>query len=134
MSTKIVFVSCAYAIHRPVQPAWQQILDQVPDADLLLMLGDTAYMNWFGGWELRKLEPCYEAQFKIASFLQLIKKVPTLAIWDDHDCDINDVRGAEFPDEVQQSRKLFDRWMGFAVKSAVPKGTTSTTSCPMCAS
>lgn len=132
MTTKIAFVSCAYATRRPKQPAWQDILDKVPDLNLLLLLGDTAYMNWgdlpedFDAlnnevWDFKSLNECYEIQFNIKSFRKLIAKVPTLAIWDDHDCGINDVCGAEFPEQVKKSRALFDHWMKFAVNAGRPE-------------
>ena len=120
-TTKIAFVSCAYATYRPDQPAWQQILDQVPDLNLLLMLGDTAYMDWGQRWDLYALNKCYEEQSKIKAYRELIAKVPTLAIWDDHDCGYNDIRGAEEPELVKQSRAQFDYWMGFAVNAGRPE-------------
>lgn len=121
MTTKIAFVSCAYATYRKEQPAWQQILDKVPDLDLLLMLGDTAYMDWGQRWDLYALNHCYEEQSKIKAYRELIAKVPTLAIWDDHDCGYNDIRGGEVPELVKQSRALFDYWMGFAVNAGRPE-------------
>ena len=133
MTTKIAFVSCAYATHRPGQIAWQQILDTAPDLNLLLLLGDTAYMGWGDTWDDKNkkwipepwdfaaLNHCYEEQFKIESFSKLIAKIPTLAIWDDHDCGVNNVRGAEFPERVKKSRALFDQWMGFAVNAGRPE-------------
>jgi hypothetical protein len=118
---KIAFVSCAYATHRPVQPAWRQILDAKPD--LLLMLGDNAYMDWAGSlnWDFEALEKCYREQFDVSDFNAVIKSVPTLAIWDDHDCGPNDTFGAEAPPEkLAKTRALFDKWMGFAVNNNRP--------------
>lgn len=122
MTSRIVFVSCAYATKREDQPAWKQILALEPLPDLLLLLGDTAYMNWEGNkWEHNKLEACYEKQFKIESFVELTKRVPTLAIWDDHDCGINNVYGGEHAENVARSRKLFDRYLHFAVNAGRPE-------------
>ena len=114
MPTKIAFVSCAYAAKRPTQPAWGEILDAKPD--LLLMLGDNAYMSWYGpDWDFQALEDCYRKQFDIPDFRRLIDTVPTLAIWDDHDCGPDDTLGAEVPaDYLATTREKFDRWMGFA--------------------
>ncbi|MBQ0942283.1 alkaline phosphatase D family protein [Ideonella sp. 4Y16] len=113
-ATKIAFVSCAYATYRRDQPAWAQILEAQPD--LLLMLGDNAYMSWDGtDWLFDKLEDCYVDQFKVPTFRRLIDSVPTLAVWDDHDCGPNDTYGAEAPpDYLATTREKFDRWMGFA--------------------
>jgi alkaline phosphatase D len=112
--TKIAFVSCAYATYRPTQPAWEQILAAKPD--LLLMLGDNAYMSWYGSeWDFKALENCYKAQFDVPAFRELIASVPTLAVWDDHDCGPDDTCGAEVPkDFLATTREKFDRWMGFA--------------------
>lgn len=74
------------------------------------MLGDTAYMDWGRRWDLYALNHCYEEQSKIKAYRELIAKVPTLAIWDDHDCGYNDIRGAEVPELVKQSRAQFDYW------------------------
>jgi phosphodiesterase/alkaline phosphatase D-like protein len=114
MACKIAFVSCAYATHRPVQPAWREI--KAAEPDLLLMLGDNAYMNWAGlNWDFEALEACYRAQFNNPDFRAVIDRVPTLAVWDDHDCGPNDTLGAAAPaDHLARTRDMFDRWMGFA--------------------
>ena len=118
---KIAFVSCAYATHRPVQPAWDEI--RAAEPDLLLLLGDTAYLDWAGEgnkngvWDVAALEACYAAQFDIPGFRALVEdpQLPKLAVWDDHDCGPNDTMGADAsPANLQRTRAMFDRWMGFA--------------------
>ncbi|MCV2419273.1 hypothetical protein LNV47_01580 [Paucibacter sp. DJ4R-1] len=80
MSTRIAFAACAYATYRPVQPAWQQILDGVLDLDRLLLLGDAAYLSWDdAARDFAALNECYEAQFPIDAFLKLIQKVSVSA-------------------------------------------------------
>jgi alkaline phosphatase D len=118
---KIAFVSCAYASYRPVQPAWAQIREAQPD--LLLMLGDNAYMNWYQTvWDFDALEACYRAQFEVPEFRTLIAQVPTLAVWDDHDCGPNDTLGAMAePANLARTRAMFDRWMGFALNAGRPE-------------
>lgn len=113
-ATKIAFVSCAYGTYRKSQPAWKQILEAKPD--LLLMLGDNAYMSWYGSkWDFDALEDCYRAQFAVKEFRAVIDSVPTLAIWDDHDCGPDDTMGAEVPAaNLAKTREMFDRWMAFA--------------------
>jgi PhoD-like phosphatase len=118
MPTKIAFVSCAFATYRRHQPAWTDILAARPD--VLLMLGDNAYMAWDGqqddpaDWDFAALEECYRLQFDVADFRRLIAAVPTLAIWDDHDSGPNDTQGARLPpDYLRTVREKFDRWMGF---------------------
>ncbi|MCU7369931.1 alkaline phosphatase D family protein [Paucibacter sp. O1-1] len=114
MATKIAFVSCAYGTYRKTQPAWEDILAAKPD--LLPMLGDNAYMSWYGStWDFKALEDCYRAQFAVKEFRAVIESVPTLAIWDDHDCGPDDTLGAEAPPQyVATTREMFDRWFGFA--------------------
>ncbi len=118
---RIAFVSCAYATHRPVQPAWAQIRDAQPD--LLLMLGDNAYMNWWEPeWNFDALEACYRAQFEVPAFRALIDEAPTLAIWDDHDCGPDNTLGAHAdPARLARTREMFDRWMGFALNAGRPE-------------
>lgn len=113
---RIVFVSCAYATHRPVQPAWLAILDTVPTIDVLLMMGDNAYMNWDGpAWQHDQLAQCYQAQRQVAGYQDVIDRARLrLAIWDDHDAGPNNVCGADAPDDIGRSRALFDHHMGFA--------------------
>jgi PhoD-like phosphatase len=120
MAKKIAFVSCAYATYRDSQPAWKQILAAKPD--VLLMLGDNAYMSWYGSdWDFKALEDCYRAQFAVKEFRAVIDSIPTLAIWDDHDCGPDDTFGAEAPpDRLAKTREMFDRWMGFARNNNPP--------------
>lgn len=123
MPTKIAFVSCAYATYRRWQPAWAQIREAKPD--LLLMLGDNAYMAWDGhqdaNWAPSQLDQCYADLFKQEHFRWLTENVPTLAIWDDHDTGPNDTYGATLPPaKLKEVRDLFDRWMGFAINNNRP--------------
>ena len=123
MPKKIAFVSCAYSTFRKQQPAWKEIRDANPD--LLLMLGDNAYMAWDGdpalNWAPQDLERCYEELFKQPHFRWLSENVPTLAIWDDHDTGPNDTYGAMLPAEkLKEVREKFDRWMGFAKNDNPP--------------
>ena len=113
---RIVFVSCAYATHRDPQPAWQAILDRVPTIDVLLLMGDNAYMSWDGpDWLHQDLAACYEKQAGMKTYQDVIRRAKmSLAIWDDHDAGPNNVCGASWPDEIRKSRELFDRYMSFA--------------------
>jgi hypothetical protein len=113
---RIVFVSCAYATHRDPQPAWQAILDRVPTIDVLLLMGDNAYMSWDGpDWLHQDLAACYEKQAAMKTYQDVIRRAKmSLAIWDDHDAGPNNVCGAEWPDKIRKSRELFDRYMSFA--------------------
>ena len=125
MPTKIAFVSCAYATERKQQPAWAEIRAAKPD--LLILLGDNAYMSWAGSpyvakdWNFESLESCYRAQFEVVDFKWLVDHVPTLAIWDDHDAGPNDTVGSTAPrDFLAATREKFDRWMSFARNSNRP--------------
>lgn len=117
---RIAFASCAFATRRPKQPAWTEI--RAADPDLLLLLGDQAYMSWDGGgWLHDDLEKCYQAQFKVEDFVWLTRHKKVLAIWDDHDCGPNNVCGAEWPAEVARSRELFEHHMKFALNAGRPE-------------
>ena len=119
LATKIAFVSCAFASLRRKQPAWTEI--RAANPDLLIFLGDNAYMSWGGhqdvatDWRFDDLEACYRLQSQVPDYKWLIENVPSLAIWDDHDCGPNDTVGASAPPAfLATSREKFDRWMGFA--------------------
>ena len=68
-----------------VQPVWSDIEAERPD--LLLLLGDNVYMSQGRGprWKLDQLDNVYEQQLKEKHFSSLVRRVPFLATWDDHD-------------------------------------------------
>ena len=117
--TKIAIASCCKIQMQRDQPAWAEIESEQPD--LLLLLGDNAYML-NNKWDHDYLDARYKEQFKEKNFASLIKKVPFLATWDDHDCGVNDSRGGEIADwKRRKSRALFHKYMGGAVAKNRPE-------------
>lgn len=107
--TKIAIASCCKIQMVPDQSGWKDIEDENPD--LLLLLGDNVYMN-NGKWDHKGMEKRYKQQMKDPYFASLIKKVPYLATWDDHDFGPNDTNGAEIKDwQRRKSRSLFRKYM-----------------------
>lgn len=125
--TRIAFASCAnIELRSHGQIAWAQMADATPE--LLLLLGDTTYMNWDDplpgetGWEPERLAANYARQFDVPDFQHLLQAQPTLAIWDDHDLGPNDSCGGEMPaEQVAFSRALFDRYLHMAINANKPQ-------------
>lgn len=115
---KIAFTSCIDALDDPTQMVWDRISEQNPD--VLLLLGDTVYMD-FGllsdrrlGWPRKAtnevfastLYSRYLKQWGVASFRKLLAaKLPLGMIWDDHDFAWNNSRGAGVEKRYQVSRE-----------------------------
>jgi alkaline phosphatase D len=112
--TTIAFASCAHVRTRPDQPAWGRIA-AVPGLELMLLLGDTAYMpgEFDSAWDHAELERQYKKQMAVPGFMPLMKQVPVLATWDDHDFGTNDACGAEHPTQRDKSVDLFQKYMSF---------------------
>ena len=91
---KIAFASCMNATLVPQQAVWDHVAATNPDA--LVLLGDSIYLDvpWPMGRHPRTMEEeefmehgltRYAAQLGIPAFANLVRLVPTYAIWDDHD-------------------------------------------------
>lgn len=101
---RIALASCAHQ-DKP-QPFWPKIGSLNPD--LFLFLGDNLYSDTH---DMSEHEANYNKLFSIPGFREFIKKVPTLAIWDDHDYGWND-SGADYPERLESQavfRKFFRR-------------------------
>lgn len=106
---RIAIASCCKIQMVPEQVGWAEIAAEEPD--LLLLLGDNAYMN-NSEWDHEGLDRRYREQFEEPHFRALIDDVPFLATWDDHDFGFNDSAGEEIDDRKRRkSRKLFDKYM-----------------------
>lgn len=82
---KVAFGSCARTQWAPVQLIWDGVALHKPD--LFLWLGDNVYAD--------SLDPDiiaeeYRKQRDIHNLQPLLRRVPQLAIWDDHDFGLND--------------------------------------------
>ena len=105
--TRIAITSCCKIQMVREQIGWSQI--EAAEPDLLLLLGDTAYMH-NSRWDHDGLDRRYCEQFEEPHFASLVENVPFLATWDDHDFGTNDSAGGEIADwKRRKSRKLFDK-------------------------
>ncbi|UYN93062.1 MAG: alkaline phosphatase family protein [Enhydrobacter sp.] len=98
--TRIAFGSCAD--QRRPQPIWDAILAYRPD--LFVFMGDNVYGD-FGSADAAPLREAYAEAAAIEPYARLMRTVPHLAVWDDHDYGRNDA-GASFPHK-QVSKELF---------------------------
>ncbi len=85
---RLVFGSCANDLKRPQQEIWARIMEEAPDA--LVLLGDTPYID---STELSIQRRRYREFFSQAQMAPVLKAVPTYATWDDHDFGRNDTDG-----------------------------------------
>ncbi|MBS7806972.1 alkaline phosphatase D family protein [Variovorax sp. PCZ-1] len=90
--------SCAN--QKIAQPIWQTILSDKPDFHIFG--GDNVYAS-DRPWSLAQLQEAYALAAKQEGMAQLMRSVPFMAMWDDHDYGFND-SGAEF--EGKQAAKL----------------------------
>ncbi len=82
--------SCTHARRHPRQPSYLRMLAEKPSFHLLL--GDVVYANttdperqWFA----------HRIQRKVPEFAEIIRNVPTMTMWDDHDYGWNDSDGTQ---------------------------------------
>lgn len=107
---KIAFTSCAEATQFPHQPVWDRIAQARPDH--LVLLGDSVYYDVhdadtarikamsvgdFG----RHAHDRWRRQLDCPEFRALVGRVPTHAIWDDHDFLWNNACGADLAADPQ---------------------------------
>lgn len=81
---KIGFGSC---IERPDSPIWHSILSKRPD--IFLFLGDNIYLERSELGDISKIRARYQALLSQNGFKALREKTKVLAIWDDHDFNLN---------------------------------------------
>jgi len=82
---KVATGSCARTQRDWQQPIWETVLDLEPDA--FIWLGDNIYGD--------SLQPIilaeeYRRQREVAAYQPVMRGIPNLAIWDDHDYGLND--------------------------------------------
>lgn len=79
------FGSCAQHYDDPVQPVWAGV--EAVDPDLFLWLGDNVYIDSI---HESVMAECYRRQRNVLSAVPVLRKIPQLATWDDHDYCLND--------------------------------------------
>ena len=77
---KVAFGSCANIQFFPEQPIWDSIERAAPD--MFLWLGDNAYLDTL---EPALMDAMWSKQLGIPSLQPLLRTVPQLSIWDNHD-------------------------------------------------
>jgi alkaline phosphatase D len=82
---RVAFGSCARVELFPEQPIWRAI--QRSEPDLFFWLGDNIYADTL---DPDLLPEFYRQQRSVSDLLPVIRSVPQLAIWDDHDYALND--------------------------------------------
>jgi PhoD-like phosphatase len=110
---RIAFGSCAD--QRLPQPFWDVMLAAAPQ--LVILLGDNVY----GDVTSAAMTELREAYAKLAAqpgFQRLRRRVPILAIWDDHDYGGNDA-GGDFPYRQEAATLFRDFWQ---VPANSPRG------------
>ena len=94
--------SCAN--QKVAQPIWQTILADKPDFHIFG--GDNVYAS-DKPWSLAQLQEAYTLAAKHEGMAQLMRSVPFMAMWDDHDYGMND-GGVEFEGKLQAKQALLD--------------------------
>jgi alkaline phosphatase D len=82
---RIAFGSCARIQLHPHQPIWNAVERWSPD--MFLWLGDNVYLDTL---EPMIMADMYQWQRAVPELQPLLRSVPQLAIWDDHDYALND--------------------------------------------
>jgi alkaline phosphatase D len=82
---KIAFGSCARIQAHPVQPIWDAVAAAAPD--MFLWLGDNVYHDTL---EPAIMDEMWRMQRNVPNLQPILRSIPNLAIWDDHDFGLND--------------------------------------------
>ena len=86
------------------QPIWQTILNDRPD--LHIFGGDNVYAS-DRPWSIEQLQAAYAQAKQHDGMAQLMRSVPHIAMWDDHDYGFND-GGAEFAGKQASKNALME--------------------------
>jgi alkaline phosphatase D len=92
------------------QPVWDAALAEQPD--FFVFAGDNVYASE-QPFDIARLRRAYDTLERHTNFERLRAKVPHLAIWDDHDCGLND-GGAAFEHKQASKDELLRFWRAAA--------------------
>ncbi|MGI6454370.1 MAG: alkaline phosphatase D family protein [bacterium] len=81
---RVAFGSCARIQRDPIQPIWNVVQNWNPD--LFIWLGDNIYGD---SPDIDILREEYRRQREVPSSLPVLRSIPQLAVWDDHDYALN---------------------------------------------
>jgi alkaline phosphatase D len=99
---RIGFGSCAH--QRKPQPIWQAVAAARPD--LFLFMGDNLYADAKTADELRQR---YQEFMAVEPLQDFRRRIPHLAVWDDHDFGDDDV-GGDYPHKILSQQLFCDAW------------------------
>lgn len=99
--TRIAFGSCNNSGALD-QPMWQAVLQSKPD--LWAWIGDAIYADTTNIGLMRSY---YQQQRKRPEYQALLRRVPVIGVWDDHDYGANN-SGKEYPARVQSQQAFLD--------------------------
>lgn len=99
----IAFGSCARIQLYPEQPVFDAVAAMEPD--LFLWLGDNIYADSDSETAYSAL---YSRQRNVSNLVPLLRSVPQLAIWDDHDFGYNN--SDRHSTSKEMTHRLFNRW------------------------
>ncbi len=108
LETPVIRIAFGSCVSEPDSPIWKSISAKSPD--LMLFLGDNVYFENVDFKNKDQLDSIYQRLFSRKDFLELLSKVPTYAIWDDHDFGPNNA-DSEFSD-YKTTRELFKKYWG----------------------
>jgi len=101
---RIATSSCMKVGRYPEQPSFSLLLRERPAMHLLL--GDVVYANTT---DPERLWRAHLEQRRVKQFAEVLRNVPTYAIWDDHDYGSNDSDGTE-PGKERSLRAFTEVW------------------------
>lgn len=81
----VAFGSCAKFQDDPVQDIWRGV--ETVNPDLFFWLGDNVYID---SVHERVMQDCYQNQRSVLTAKNILRSIPQLATWDDHDFCLND--------------------------------------------
>lgn len=102
--TRIAFGSCAD--QKLPQPIWQAVLGYRPE--LFLFAGDNVYGDVTSP-ELAELKEAYARAGSVDGYQRVMREIPHLATWDDHDFGVNDA-GSDFAQKAEAQALFLDFW------------------------
>lgn len=101
---RLAFASCMDVQHWKNQVAWTSLLADEPT--LLLHLGDNVYSN---STDRAVQLPLHLRQRRVPEYARVLRSMPTLAIWDDHDFGTNDSDGTA-PGKAESLETFRELW------------------------
>lgn len=99
--TRVAFGSCSqpWALHQPV---WRQVLALRPD--VWAWVGDAVYADTT---DIARTRALYRTQLSRPDYQAVLRHIPVIGTWDDHDYGVND-GGKEYPAKAASQQAFLD--------------------------